>query len=89
MIHTALLDDGLTFKGDNPRAGQMRGSTSTLNTLDETSSIHGPGMNHLKALEEQGMQGVAKALQFVAPHNTAATTRMLNLIAELVGLIVS
>ncbi|KAL0070247.1 Ras GTPase activating protein ira2 [Marasmius tenuissimus] len=89
MIRTALLDDGLSFRGDSSRGGQMRGSTSTLNTLDETSSVHGPGMNHLKALEEQGMQGVAKALQFVAPHNTAATTKMLNLIADLVALIVS
>ncbi|KAG7097519.1 hypothetical protein E1B28_004862 [Marasmius oreades] len=89
MVRTALLDDGLPINRENSRAAAMRGSSSTLNTLDEASSIHGPGSNHLKALEEQGMQGVAKPLQFVSVHNTAATTKMLNLIADLVALIVS
>ncbi|KAF9266130.1 hypothetical protein L218DRAFT_1016740 [Marasmius fiardii PR-910] len=89
MVRTALLDDGLPFKGENSRITTMRSSSSTLNTLDESSSIHGPGSNHLKALEEQGMQGVAKSLQFVSAHNITATTKMLNLIADLVGLIVS
>ncbi|KAL0576959.1 Ras GTPase activating protein ira2 [Marasmius crinis-equi] len=89
MIRTALLDDSLSFRGDGSRTGIMRGSSSTLNTLDETSSVHGPGTSHLKALEEQGMQGVAKPFTFLAPHNTAATGKMLNLIADLVALIVS
>jgi hypothetical protein len=92
MIRMALLDDHMSVRGEghiNTRGGMLRGSSSTLNTTDEASSIHGPGTNHLKALEEQGMQGVARNLQFVSAHNSSASSRMLNLIADLVALIVS
>uniref|UniRef100_A0A0W0FVQ0 Ras-GAP domain-containing protein n=1 Tax=Moniliophthora roreri TaxID=221103 RepID=A0A0W0FVQ0_MONRR len=92
MIRMALLDDLMSVRSDshvNARVGALRGSSSTLNTVDESSSIHGPGTNHLKDLEKHNLQGVARNLQFVSPHNASASSKMLNLIADLVALIVS
>ncbi|THV03328.1 hypothetical protein K435DRAFT_835905 [Dendrothele bispora CBS 962.96] len=75
-----------------PRMGVLRNSSSTVNTLDESSSIHGPSRNHQRALEEQGMQGLTKNFQFLQSsqptHNNAAA-RVLNLISNLVTLMVS
>ncbi|KAF9067659.1 hypothetical protein BDP27DRAFT_1225535 [Rhodocollybia butyracea] len=84
-IFRVALDDGNNM---GTRIGMLRHSSSTLGTTDETSSIHGPGRSHLKALEEQGMQGLAKNFQFI-PAQNAAASKVLILISNLVAHIVS
>ncbi|KAF5369620.1 hypothetical protein D9757_010458 [Collybiopsis confluens] len=79
------LDDG---SQTNSRMGVLRSSSSTLNTVDETSSMHGPGPPHLKALEEYGMQGLAKNFVFL-PAQSSAAGKVLVLISDLVACIVS
>ncbi|KAF5371189.1 hypothetical protein D9758_004214 [Tetrapyrgos nigripes] len=88
------LDDSLRAgeHATGPRIGVLRNSSSTVNTMDETSSVHGPGRNHLRALEDQGMQGLSKNFQFLQashPSHSTAAARVLNLIANLVTLMVS
>jgi len=79
------LDDG---QMGGSHIGVLRGSSSTLNTLDDAASIHGPGRSHLKALEEQRMQGLSKNFQFL-PAQNAAAGKVLMSISNLVAHIVS
>lgn len=71
---------------DISRATTLRGSVSTLSTVDEV--VQGPGSNHLNALDEMGMQGLANNFQFLAPGRGHAT-KMINWIPSLVSLIIS
>lgn len=66
------------------RFGPMRGSSSTLSTVDE--SIHGPGKIHLSALEEAGMHGLANNFQFLPPNRGHGTT-MLHWIPEILDIV--
>ncbi|KNZ78617.1 Neurofibromin [Termitomyces sp. J132] len=68
---------------DHSRQSTLRGSSSTLSTVDETQ---GPGQKHLNALEDLGMQGLANNLTFLK--GSHATT-MINWIPELVSLIIA
>lgn len=72
---------------DSSRYGTLRGSASTLNTVEELS-IHGPGRNHLNALDELGMQGLASSFQFLPP-NRGHATKMINWITGLVTLMIA
>lgn len=67
---------------DPTRALSPRGSASTLSTYDEAST-HGAGRNHLMALDELGMAGLAAPLQFLPP-GSGQGTKMINWISELV-----
>jgi hypothetical protein len=67
--------------GDPSREGFFRGSASTVGMAEEAT--HGPGRNHLMALDEFGMQGLASSFQFLPP-NRGHATRMINWIPELV-----
>lgn len=67
---------------DADRTGPVRGSASSLGTVDD-GVVHGPGRSHLYALEEQGMQGLANSFQFL-PSNRGHATKMINWISELV-----
>ncbi|KAG5648702.1 hypothetical protein DXG03_000049 [Asterophora parasitica] len=69
---------------DYSRQSMLRGSTTTLNTVSEDNAA--PGRNHLAALDELGMQGLARSFQFL--NRTAATT-MANWIPGLVSLIIA
>jgi len=70
---------------DHSRLNTLRGSASTLSTVDEGSanSAHGPSRHHLLALEDVGMQGLASSFQFL-PNNRGHATKMINWIPELV-----
>ncbi|KAG6811909.1 hypothetical protein H0H92_005307 [Tricholoma furcatifolium] len=68
---------------DQSRQTTLRGSTSTLGTMDEGQE---PGQKHLNALDELGMQGLAHSLTFLK--GSHATT-MINWIPGLVGLIIA
>ncbi|KAG6857004.1 hypothetical protein H0H87_011098 [Tephrocybe sp. NHM501043] len=68
---------------DHSRQTTLRGSTSTLGTVDE---VQGPGQKHLNALDDLGMQGLANNLTFL--RGTHATT-MINWIPGLVTLIIA
>ncbi|KAJ3719315.1 hypothetical protein C8R42DRAFT_777357 [Lentinula raphanica] len=87
-IIRVAFDDGLRDGQSGPRYGVLRGSSSTINTVDETNSVHGPGRSHLKALEDQGMQGLAKNFQFL-PAQSPVAGKVLASIANLVANIVS
>ena len=65
--------------------GALRGSASTLGTVDEAT--HGPGKNHLLALEDLNMRGLANNFQFL-PVNRGHATKMITWIPELVMKIV-
>lgn len=73
----------------DPRyVASLRGSSSTLSTVDEANG-HGPGRYHLNALEELGMHGLANSFQFLPAgrgHNTV--TKMIQWISELVSRII-
>jgi hypothetical protein len=71
---------------DNSRLSMLRGSASTLTAVDEGS--HGPGRNHLNALDELGMQGLANNFQFLPP-NRGHATKMINWIPTLVTHIIA
>jgi len=62
----------------------LRSSASTL--TDEVTS--GPGRNHLNALDELGLQGLANNFQFLPP-NRGHATKMINWIPALVTLIIA
>ncbi|KAG6854444.1 hypothetical protein C0991_006523 [Blastosporella zonata] len=68
---------------DQARQTALRGSTSTLGTVDEPQ---GPGQKHLNALDDLGMQGLANNLTFL--RGSHATT-MINWIPGLVSLIIA
>ncbi|KAJ3936091.1 MAG: hypothetical protein NXY57DRAFT_886591 [Lentinula lateritia] len=87
-IIRVALDDGLRDGHVGVRYGALRSSSSTVNTVDDSTSVHGPGRSHLKALEDQGMQGLAKNFQFL-PAQSPAAGKVLLLIANLVANIVS
>jgi hypothetical protein len=61
--------------------GSLRGSASTLGTIDE--STHGPGKNHLLALDDMNMRGIASSFQFL-PVNRGHATKMITWIPELI-----
>ncbi|KAJ4479043.1 hypothetical protein J3R30DRAFT_2708420 [Lentinula aciculospora] len=82
------LDDGLRDGHVGARYGILRSSSSTVNTVDDSTSIHGPGRSHLKALEDQGMQGLARNFQFL-PAQSPAAGKVLKSISNLVANIVS
>ncbi|KAG5638080.1 hypothetical protein H0H81_001930 [Sphagnurus paluster] len=69
---------------DYSRQTTLRGSTATLNTVDE--GLTSPGRNHLNALEELGMQGLANNFQFLNPGHA---TKMVNWIPQLVTRIIA
>ncbi|RDB19915.1 Neurofibromin [Hypsizygus marmoreus] len=71
---------------DPSRQTTLRGSASTLNTVDE--STHGPSKAHLNALDELGMQGLASNFQFL-PANRGHATKMIHWIPGLVSLIIA
>ena len=75
IFRVALQDPGRVV------AGIHQGSTSTLGTVDEHST--GPGKNHLIALEELGMQGLANHLSFL-PLIRGFATKMIQWIPQLV-----
>ncbi|GAW06426.1 ras gtpase activator [Lentinula edodes] len=87
-IIRVAFDDGLRDGHVGVRYGALRSSSSTVNTVDDSTSVHGPGRSHLKALEDQGMQGLAKNFQFL-PAQSPAAGKVLVLIANLVANIVS
>ncbi|KAG6877669.1 hypothetical protein C0993_005168 [Termitomyces sp. T159_Od127] len=68
---------------DNTRQTTLRGSSSTLSTVDE---VQGPGQKHLSALDDLAMQGLANNLTFLK--GSHATT-MINWIPGLVSLIIA
>jgi hypothetical protein len=65
--------------------GALRGSVSTLGTVDETT--HGPGKSHLLALDELNMRGLASNFQFL-PLNRGHATKMITWIPELIAKII-
>ncbi|KDQ64130.1 hypothetical protein JAAARDRAFT_118551 [Jaapia argillacea MUCL 33604] len=67
---------------DPTRNGIVRGSSSSLSTVDEATS-NGPGRNHLMALEELNMQGLPSTFTFL-PSGKGLGTKMLNWIPGLV-----
>ncbi|KAA1466679.1 hypothetical protein DENSPDRAFT_831556 [Dentipellis sp. KUC8613] len=75
---------------DPNRTGVLRGSVSTLSTVDE-GIANGASRSHVLALEEIGMNGLANGFQFIPsnrPHAQQAATRMINWISELVHRII-
>jgi neurofibromin 1 len=66
-----------------PRGG---GSTSTLSTVEESTQFT-PGRNHLQALEDIGMAGVASNFVFL-PLGGGHATKVIQWIPELVNLMV-
>lgn len=66
------------------RNAQLRGSASTLSTVDETNGV---GSRHDHVLKDLGMHGVANTFQFL-PSNRGQATKMINWISELVMRIV-
>ncbi|KAJ7821199.1 hypothetical protein B0H14DRAFT_2831907 [Mycena olivaceomarginata] len=66
-----------------PRGG---GSTSTLSTVEESTQFT-PGCNHLQALEDIGMAGVASNFVFL-PLGGGHATKVIQWIPELVNLMV-
>ena len=79
IIRTALQEA--------PRFGVVRAaglSGSTLATVDDGS--HGVSRNHLTALEELGMQGLANSFTFLPAHGGHAT-KMIQWISELAALV--
>ncbi|KAF8645481.1 hypothetical protein AX16_007766 [Volvariella volvacea WC 439] len=91
VIHSVSRIFQIAVAESMPRFGTtLRGSSaSTLNTLDDTSTVTvGPGRGHLSALEELGMQGLGSGFQFL-PANRGHATKMINWIPGLVNLIIS
>lgn len=70
---------------DPSRTGALRGSASTLGTIDEAT--HGPGKNHIMALEDLNMRGLANSFQFL-PVNRGHATKMITWIPELIEKII-
>ncbi|KAL1727572.1 hypothetical protein EV714DRAFT_253754 [Schizophyllum commune] len=63
-----------------------KASSSTLGTVDETAS-RGPSLNHIAALEELGMAGLADTYKFL-PRDRGVGTAMIQWIPELVDAII-
>ncbi|KAI0089247.1 hypothetical protein BDY19DRAFT_1089227 [Irpex rosettiformis] len=73
---------------DPRHTSTLRGSSSTLSTVDETSG-HGPGRIHLNALEEFEMQGLTNNFHFLpAGRGLNGVTKMIQWISELVSKII-
>jgi hypothetical protein len=70
---------------DPIRLGGLRGSASTLGTIDEI--IQGPGKHHLQALDELNMRGLASSFQFL-PIDRGHATKMITWIPELITKII-
>ncbi|GLB34218.1 putative GTPase-activator protein for Ras-like GTPases [Lyophyllum shimeji] len=70
---------------DTSRQAALRGSSSTLSTVDE--GVQGPGRNHLNALDELGMQGLANSFQFI--RDLTQATKVVHWIPALVSLIIA
>jgi neurofibromin 1 len=71
---------------DASRIVALRGSSSTLGTLDEDSA-YVPGQRHIVALEELNMQGLATTFQFLPPNGGHVTT-VLKWFPELIAKII-
>lgn len=69
---------------DSSRSGTLRGSASSLTTVDEGS--RGPGPKHLDALEEMGMRGLPNTFQFLPGRNHGG--KMLTWIPEIVSRVI-
>lgn len=69
----------------DPTQGGLRGSASTLSTVDEAGN---GSPNHSRplmlALEELGMAGLANNFSFLPSNRPQATTKIINWISELV-----
>ncbi|KAJ7668141.1 hypothetical protein B0H17DRAFT_990194 [Mycena rosella] len=80
----------LAQEHNQPRFGatlaQRGGSTSTLSTVEEQATFM-PGRNHLEALEELSMAGVASNFVFL-PLTGGSATKVIQWIPELVNLMV-
>ncbi|KAI0686496.1 hypothetical protein BC835DRAFT_1523052 [Cytidiella melzeri] len=73
---------------DPRHTSSLRGSTSTLSTVDELSG-NGPGRLHLIALEELDMQGLTNNFHFLpAGRGHNGVTKMIQWISELVSKII-
>lgn len=70
---------------DPVRLSALRGSASTVGTVDE--AVLGPGKSHLQALDELQMRGLASSFQFL-PLNRGQATKVIGWIPELVTKII-
>ena len=66
----------------------LRGSASSINTVEDHASVHGAGRNHLNALEELNMQGLVNSYTFLPLHSGHAT-KVIQWIPELLAIIVT
>lgn len=71
---------------DASRNVALRGSSSTLGTLDEETAYMS-GRRHAHALEELNMQGLATTFQFLPPNGGHVTT-VLKWFPELIAKII-
>ena len=69
---------------DSARAAALKGSQSTLSTVDEDAAL---GQKQLHALEELGMQGLANEFIFL-PVNRGETATVLKWFPELISKII-
>lgn len=69
----------------DPTQSNLRGSVSTLSTVDETGNGNPSHSRHLMlALEELGMAGLANNFSFLPPNRPQATRKIIDWISELV-----
>lgn len=75
---------------DPRHTSTLRGSSSTLSTVDEANGhAGGPGRFHLNALEELEMQGLTNNFHFLpAGRGLNGVTKMIQWISELVSKII-
>lgn len=74
---------------DPRHVSTLRGSSSTLSTVEEAANGHGPGRIHLNALEELEMQGLTNNFHFLpAGRGLNGVTKMIQWISELVSKII-
>lgn len=71
---------------DDTRITAIKGSTSTLSTVDEDAA-YVSGQRQLQALEEVNMQGLVNTFQFL-PVNRGHITKVLNWFPELISKII-
>lgn len=71
----------------DPSRNSLRGSASTLSTVDE-STPQASNKNHLYALEELGMNGLANTFTFLPQSKPQAASKIIQWISDLVGRII-